>query len=150
MDKLVETIRSRIKDAMKARRDVEKTILRLALGEVQTAEARGGDSLGDADVEKILRKLVKSNLETIEVTQAEDRKAELQEEVVVLESLLPKRLNEAEVVAALASVADAIVAAKADGPAMGVAMKALKSTGVSVDGKIVSAAVRKIRAAASA
>jgi uncharacterized protein YqeY len=146
MSKLVETIRARVKDAMKARRDVEKTVLRVALGEVQSEEVRRGSSLDDGEVAKILRKLVKSNRETIAVTEDAARKAELEEEVVVLESLLPKRLTEDEVVDALGPVADDIRGAKADGPAMGIAMKHLKSTGAAVDGKVVNAAVRKLRA----
>lgn len=146
MSKLVETMRARVKEAMKARREVEKTILRVALGEVQSEEVRHNTTLDDAAVEKILRKLVKSNRETIEVTTDEARRAELTEEVTILESVLPKQMSEDEVVAALAAVADDIRAAKADGPAMGVAMKHLKSTGAAVDGKVVSAAVRKLRA----
>ena len=146
MSKLVETIRARSMDAMKARRDVEKTILRLALGEVQTEEARSGETLGDDAVEKILRKLVKSNRETIEATTDAERVAELQEEVTVLESLLPKLLGEVEVIAMLEPVADAIRGAGGDGQATGVAMKHLKSSGASVNGKVVSAAVRKMRA----
>jgi uncharacterized protein YqeY len=143
---LVETIRARVKEAMKARREVEKTILRLALGEVQTEEARRGSTLSDDEVEKILRKLVKSNTETIGMTEDAARKAELQEELVILESILPKTMGADEVVAALAPVADAIKGAAGDGPATGIAMKHLKSTGATVDGKTVSEAVRKMRA----
>jgi uncharacterized protein YqeY len=145
MANLVETIRARITVAMKARKNVEKTILRLALGEVQTAEARGAE-LDDGDVEKILRQLVMSNRETIEATDDADLVAELQEEITVLESLLPKRMGADEVAEALAPVADAIRGAQADGPAMGIAMKHLKSSGAAVDGKVVSAAVKKLRA----
>jgi hypothetical protein len=43
-------------------------------------------------------------------------------------------------------VKDDIVAAGNDGQATGVAMKLLKSKGAAVDGKTVSAAVRKMRA----
>lgn len=143
---LVDQIRARVKEAMKARREVEKTILRLALGEVQTEEARRGATLSDADVEKILRKLVKSNVETIAATDDPARKAELSEEVSILESILPKTLGEDDVIAALASVADAIKSAGGDGPATGIAMKHLKASGATVDGKTVSAAVRKLRA----
>lgn len=146
MSKLVETMRARVKEAMKARREVEKTILRVALGEVQSEEVRNNTTLDDAAVEKILRKLVKSNTETIAATDDAERNAELKAENEVLESLLPKRMTEDEVVAALGPVADDIRAAKADGAAMGLAMKHLKSTGAAVDGKVVSAAVRKLRA----
>ena len=42
-------------------------------------------------------------------------------------------------------VTDAIKGAKADGPAMGIAMKTLKSTGAAVEAPDVNAAVKKIR-----
>ena len=48
-------------------------------------------------------------------------------------------------VAALASVQDAIKAAGNDGQATGVAMKELKKLGAVVNGKDVSAAVKKLR-----
>ena len=64
----------------------------------------------------------------------------------MLAALLPRALTEEEVVEALGDVSDAIRAAKGDGPAMGIAMKALKSTGASVEAPTVGAAVRRIRA----
>ncbi len=142
---LLDTIRARVKEAMKARREIEKTILRLVLGEVQTEEARRSATLDDGEVEKILRKLVKSNTETLEATEDAARRAELEEELTILESLLPKTLGEDDVVAALAAVADDIRGAKGDGPATGIAMKHLKVSGATVDGKVVAGAVRKLR-----
>jgi uncharacterized protein YqeY len=73
-------------------------------------------------------------------------KAILEEENVVLETLLPKTLDASEVIAALATVSEAILAAGGDGQATGVAMKHLKSSGAVVDGKTVSTAVRAMRA----
>ena len=143
---LSEEIRTRMKAAMKAGRVVEKEILRVCIGEITTEEARHGTAMEDAGVEKILRKLLKSNRETLAATTDATDKANLEEECTVLESLLPKQLGEDEVVAALAGVADAIKGAAGDGPAMGIAMKHLKQAGATVDGKTVGAAVRKIRA----
>lgn len=142
---LTETIRARMKDAMKARRNVEKEILRVCLGEITTEEARSGEPMSDAAVEKILRKLLKSNVETLKATEDEEQRATIAEENAILESLLPKQLTEAEIVEALAPVADAIESAAGDGPATGIAMKHLKQRGAAVDGKTVSAAVKKIR-----
>lgn len=141
---LIDEIRSRVTAAMKARNTIEKEILRVALGEIQTEEARGA-KLDDAAVERILRKLVKSNQETAAASSDPETKSTLAEENRVLESLLPQMLGEEEIIAALAEVADAIVAAKADGPATGVAMKLLKSKGLAVDGRTVGAAVAKMR-----
>ena len=147
---LVDIIKDRIRQAMLQKNALERDFLRVALGELQTAESRGGE-LSDPDVEKILRKMVKSNTETLEVIQADPAKAEavatLHEERAILDSLLPKTLSPAEIEAALAPVADAIRAATQDGPATGIAMKHLKGSGAQVDGKDVAAAVKQLRAA---
>jgi len=142
---LSDEIRARMKAAMKARNTVEKEILRVAIGEITTIEAREGKALEDAEVHKILRKLVKSNRDTIALVDDGEGKVSLEQEITVLESLLPKQLGEEEVVAALADVADAIKAANAAGPAMGIAMKHLKQSGAAVDGRVVSAAINKMR-----
>ena len=64
---LVDEIKRRITAAMKAGNTIEKDILRLAYGEVQTAEARGTSVTDDA-VAAIVRKLIKSNEETLTAT----------------------------------------------------------------------------------
>ena len=143
---LAQEIKRRMMAAMKARQTVEKEILRLVLGEIQTEEARRGSELSDEEITRIIRKLVKSNRETIGATVDVEAKATLEAENVVLETLLPKMLDESEIIEALAPVREAIMAAGNDGQATGVAMKHLKPSGAPVDGKTVSAAVRAIRA----
>jgi uncharacterized protein YqeY len=143
---LAKEIKQRMFAAMKAKSTVEKEILRVALGEIDTQSSRSGKDLTDDEVVAVLRKLVKSNHESIKVLADEARKAELQQEIEVLETLLPKTLDADAIVAALEPVADAIKGAGNDGQATGVAMKHLKSSGAAVEGKTVAAAVRKIRA----
>lgn len=142
---LRDEIKARMLAAMKAKRPVEKGILRVALGEVQTAEARAGDEASDAAVEKILRKLLKS-IEESRAAASGAAADELAQEAEVLQSLLPQTLTPDEIATALAPVREAILAAGNDGQATGVAMKHLKSSGASVEGKDVSAAVRAMRA----
>jgi len=141
---LKEEIQSRIREAMKAKRTIEREILGVALGEIQTVEARQGD-LSEEGAAAIVRKLVKSNRETIEAGPLAEQKAILEQEIAVLESLLPKAMGQEEIVAALAGVADAIRGAASDGQATGIAMKALKSEGATVDGKTVAGAVKRMR-----
>ena len=62
---LSEQIRKRMLEAMKAGRDVEKSVLRVALGEIQSSESRTGNTLDDEGAAAVLRKLVKSNTDTI-------------------------------------------------------------------------------------
>jgi uncharacterized protein YqeY len=138
-------IQSRIRAAMKARKTVEREILGVALGEIQTAEARKGE-LTEEETAAFVKKLVKSNRETIEAGPDAERKAILEEEIAILESLLPKAMGPDEIVAALASVSDAIRAASNDGQATGIAMKTLKAQGAPVDGKAVAEAVKRMRA----
>ena len=142
---LVDEIKRRITVAMKAGKTVEKEILRVALGEIQTAEARGTATTDDSAA-AVVRKLIKSNEETLAATTSEADKRTLAEENVVLASLLPKSLGAAEIVEALAGLRDALRAAGNDGQATGIAMKHLKSTGAIVNGKDVTEAVKKIRA----
>ena len=142
---LVDEIKRRITAAMKAGNTIEKDILRLAYGEVQTAEARG-TAVNDESVAAIVRKLVKSNEETITATADGEARRVLVEENVVLASLLPKSMGVADIVEALAPVRDAIKAAGNDGQATGAAMKYLKASGAVVNGKDVTEAVKQIRA----
>jgi uncharacterized protein YqeY len=143
---LIAEIREQMVAALKAKEAVRKDILKTALGELQTAEARGGGALDDEAAQKVLRKLIKSIDESLDVVRDEATRSKLAEEKAVLLELLPKQLSVEEIVAALAEQRDAIVAAKADGPAMGIAMKHLKSSGAEVDGKDVTAAVKSMRA----
>jgi uncharacterized protein YqeY len=143
---LVETIRKRVTEAMKAGDAVAKDVLRVALGEIQTAEARAARALTDDEAVAVVRKLIKSNEETLGMTEAAERKALLVKETEVLRSLLPAAPSMDDLVAALAPVRDAVRAAKSDGQAIGVAMKHLKGAGLSAGGADVAEAVKRVRA----
>ncbi len=142
---LSEEIKKRVLAAMKAGRTLEKEILRVALGEIQTQEARVAKSMSDEEVAAIVRKLVKNNQETLAASESAEQKEQLAQEIAVLESLLPAALGVDEIVVALAPVVEALKAAGNDGQATGVAMKHLKSVGAVVTGKEVTAAVKKLR-----
>jgi uncharacterized protein len=142
---LVDDIKKRMFSAMKAGKTVEKEILRVCLGEITTAEARAEKSFSDEDVQAILRKLVKSNREALDAAESKETRTELEEELTVLESLLPRSLGVDEIVSALEPVAGAIRGAAAPGPAMGIAMKHLKATGANAESKVVSEAVTRLR-----
>jgi uncharacterized protein len=142
---ILDELKARMNEAMRSKDEVAKNIYRLAYSEMQLASARSGKDVSDDEANAILKKLVKSNEETLAVaTEAAQREA-LAREIALLTAMLPKTLGVPEIVAALAPVADAIKAAGNDGQATGVAMKHLKSTGASVDGKTVAAAVKQIR-----
>lgn len=142
---LLEQIKAQMFSAMKAGKTVEKEILKVAMGEITTDAARAERKGDDAEAQAILKKLVKSNEESIAASQDETQKATLRAEIEVLNAFLPKSLGVAEIVTALAPVTEAVKAAGNDGQATGVAMKHLKGLGAEVNGKDVSAAVRQLR-----
>ena len=143
---LIDEIKTRMTRAMRERDDVVRNILGLAVGEIQTAEARANRALGDDEATAVVRKLLKSNEETLSLTSADDaRAAVLRREIETLAALLPKSLTVAQIVETLAPVADAIRAAKSDGQAMGVAMKHLKAAGAVAGASDVQQALKQVR-----
>ncbi|MGH7294317.1 MAG: GatB/YqeY domain-containing protein [Polyangiaceae bacterium] len=142
---ILDELKARMNEAMRGKDDVAKNIYRLAYSETQLASARSGKAVSEDEVIAILKKLVKSNEETLAVASDAVQKDALAREIALLAALLPKALDVPEIVAALAPVADAIRAAGNDGQATGVAMKQLKAAGASVDGKAVAAAVKQMR-----
>ena len=143
---LADEIKKRMLEALKARDTVTREVLGVALGEIQTNAARAGKDASDEEAAAVLRKLVKSNQETLAQATDPEQRTTLEREIQILEGLLPKTLGADEIAALLAPVADEIRAAKNDGQATGVAMKHLKASGANVSGKDVSEAVRKLRA----
>jgi uncharacterized protein YqeY len=120
------------------------------LGDIATAEARSGKEVLDSEVEKLLRKMVESNTETLTQLQSHNRAqdpqvAVLERENAFIKSLLPETLDAAAIIQALAPVQAEILSAKNDGQATGLAMKHLKSLSLNVQGQDVSAAVKRIR-----
>jgi uncharacterized protein YqeY len=142
---ILDELRARMNEAMRGKDVVAKNIYRLAYSETQLASARSGKDVNDDEVVAILKKLVKSNEETLAVATEPAQREPLAREIALLTAMLPKTLGVPEIVAALAPVGGAIQAAGNDGQATGVAMKHLKSTGASVDGKTVAAAVKQMR-----
>ncbi len=144
---LVDEIKKRVVQAMKDNDTVAKDILRLALGEIQTSEARSGRPATEEEAVGALRKLVKSNEETLSMSTDDAQKATLLREIALLGAFLPATMTTEAILAALAPVKDAIVAAKSEGQATGVAMKHLKSTGATVSGNDVGVAIKQLRGA---
>ncbi|MHC4996459.1 MAG: GatB/YqeY domain-containing protein [Planctomycetota bacterium] len=142
---LFDDIKARMIKAMKEKDTATRDILRLAMGEIQTVENREGKTPDNAQQVKIVRKIIKSNEETIGLSKDEDARARLTQENETLASLLPQTLNVDQVVEALTGVVEDIRAANNDGQATGVAMKTLKASGAAVDGGTVAQAVKQIR-----
>jgi uncharacterized protein YqeY len=55
---LLDDIKKRVGEAIKAKNDVEREVLRLTLGELQTLEARNGHPATDDEAAQVIRKLI--------------------------------------------------------------------------------------------
>jgi uncharacterized protein len=143
---LVDDIKKRAAAAVKQGDTVTRDVLRLALGEIQTAEARKNEPASEEEAAAALRKLIKSNEETLTaLPEGDERIAVLKREIEVLSSLAPAQLSVPQIIEALAAQVAAIKAAGNDGQATGIAMKHLKASGADVKGTDVGVAVKQIR-----
>jgi len=144
---LQETIKKQIIEAMKAKDTLARDVLRVLQGDIEMHHTRTGEHMTEDQAQKVVRKLIKSNNETLAAKPDAAAVEKLNKEIVILEALLPRTLGVDEIVAALAPVQSDIQAAGNDGQATGVAMKHLKPQDLAVEGKDVSAAVKQIRSA---
>jgi uncharacterized protein YqeY len=142
---LLDEIKARMFKAMKSGATVEKEILRVAVGEITTEAARPGRQGSDDEAAAILRKLIKSNDETLSSATDDAQRSTLAQENEVLASFLPKNLTLEQILAALAPVVAQIKSAGSDGQATGIAMKQLKLGQAVVTGKDVAIAVKQLR-----
>ena len=150
MSTLLDTLKSKLTESRRASRAVELGVLQVVLGDASMIEARAGHKATDDEVEKIVRKTMLGNQETIGILEQKGlvggaNHTKLSAENVFLQTLLPDTLSVAQIEGHLGEVADALRSAKNDGQATGVAMKHLKPKGLRVLGDDVSAAVKKIR-----
>jgi uncharacterized protein YqeY len=149
---LKDVVREKFEQAKRSGNREEKNLLSVILGDIATGEARSGKELPDSEVEKLLRKMVESNTETLAQLKAHNRAqdpqvAVLEREIAILQALVPQTLDVDAITSALAPIHADLRSAKNDGQATGLAMKHLKGLSLNVQGQDVSAAVKRIRAA---
>lgn len=141
-----EKLTQSLKEAMKAKDELRKRVVRMALSAIKNAEIEKRAELEAPDVLAILQKEVKARHETIEgAKQAgrDDLIGEAEAEIAVLEEYLPKGLTREELVEL---VKEAIAEAGATSPKeMGLVMKVLmpKIRG-RADGKEANQIVREL------
>ena len=147
---LEKQIQSDMVAAMKAKETVRLAALRgikAAILLARTSEGSGGE-VSDADIVRIIGKLVKQRKESAEI-YAQQNRPELAEnelaEATAMEVYLPKQLSEAETESELAKIIAEVGASQPSdmGKVMGVATKRLAGQ---ADGKLISAIVRKLLA----
>ena len=145
---LEKRIQADMVSAMKAKETVRLAALRgikAAILLSKTAEGGNGE-ISDADIVKIIGKLVKQRKESAEIYSQQNR-PELAEnelaEASAMEVYLPKQLSEAEVEAELGKIIAETGASKMSdmGKVMGIATKRLAGQ---ADGKMISTLVKKL------
>jgi uncharacterized protein YqeY len=144
---LHDDLKARVNAAVKAGDAATRDTLRTVLGEAQMEALRRKGDVTDDVVLGVVRKGVAGLKETIPLAKKGGRDTAAQEtELALLEALLPKAWDREAITAALAAVRDELRAAKNDGQAMGVAMKALKAQGAATTPDDVKAVVAAMRA----
>ena len=91
---LKEKIKKDFMEAMKNRETLRKNLLSVVISEVQTIEQNQGvENLSDEEITKILNKTVKS----LKETNASFPSEQTAEELLIVESYLPKQMTEDEI-----------------------------------------------------
>lgn len=136
---IINTIREQIKTAMFAKDSATLGLLRLVLG---TAQQDGNES--DVNVEAILRKMIKSNQQTIDYIKYDhDLTLSLTKENTLLDSFLPKSMSVEDIKSYITENSLDVKSQSNVGAAVGVVMKGLK--GKTVQGGDVKKAIEEIR-----
>ena len=146
---IIDDIKTQIKEGMKARDSAKTGLLRLILGQAQ----QDGDE-GDKNVEAIIRKMIKNNNQTAEsmresgVTEviggSMPAAALISAENDLMETFIPKSMTVGDIKSFISDNDINVQGAPNQGAAMGLVMKALKSSGATVQGSDVKTAVSDI------
>jgi uncharacterized protein YqeY len=145
---LVEELRAKLKEAMRGGAEGPKGILRVVLGEVSTLEGRQG-KVSDEEVRNLVKKMIASNNEVIGITSRDPARAAqtatLEGENRYLLTLLPGLLTGEALRQKIEPLAEQIRAAKNEGQATGVVIRALKQEGADFLGDEVKRLVAELR-----
>ena len=141
-----ERLNQDLKDAMRAKDEVRKRTIRMALAAIKNAEIDHQTELSEPEILGILQKELKSRIETIEGAEKagrDDLIAEANREIAVLEEYLPQALSPAELEAIVTeSIAEIKATSMRDlGRVMQAVMPTVRGR---ADGKDVNQIVRKL------
>lgn len=147
---IIDNIRNSIKESMKAKESDKVALLRLVIG---TAQQDGDES--DLAIDKIIRKIIKSNKETLQALQDQslqndesgnsiisDNVSNLLLQNNILESFIPKTMTIEDIVKFITK--ENIEITGNEGKVMGNVIKALKSIGLSAQGSDVKSAIKQL------
>ncbi|MBN1977388.1 MAG: GatB/YqeY domain-containing protein [Anaerolineae bacterium] len=146
---LKERLQNDLKDALRARDERRKLVIRMALTVITNAEVEHGGDLDDPGVAAVLQKEARQRQDTIAELRQTDRSdllAKEEAELAILEEYLPKLLSRDEIVAEARQVVAEMGATGMGqmGPVMSALMSKLKGR---VDGRLVNEVVREVLSA---
>ena len=146
---LRETIDSDLKEAMRNREALKRTVLRTMLSEIRNAEINSQTTLDDEGIISVLTKQVQQRKDSVEAYEAANRQdlvAKETEEINIISVYLPDQLPQEEIEQIIDSAISQSGAASLDdmGKIMGLVMPQVRGR---ADGKIVNTIVTsKLRA----
>jgi uncharacterized protein len=146
---LKERLQDDLKDALRARDERRKSVIRMALTVITNAEVEHGGDLDDPGVAAVLQKEARQRQDAIAELRQTDRSdllAKEEAELAILEEYLPKLLSRDEIVAEARQVVAELGATGMGqmGPVMSALMSKLKGR---VDGRLVNEVVRELLSA---
>jgi len=145
MANFFETITKDIGDAMKSRNMADLSVLRMLKAALMNKEVEKGRALDETESLQVLSSLVKQRRDSIEQFRAGGRNElaeKEQAEILVLERYQPPAAGEAEVAAAIEAAMLETGATSAKEMGKVIAAAKIKLTGLTVDGKALSDAVK--------
>ena len=146
---LRETLDSDLKEAMRNKEALKRTVLRTMLSEIRNAEINSQTTLDDEGIISVLTKQVqqrKDSVEAYEAANREDLVAKETEEINIISVYLPEQLPQEEIEQIIDSAISQSGASSLDdmGKIMGLVMPQVRGR---ADGKIVNTIVTsKLRA----
>jgi uncharacterized protein YqeY len=97
---LKDRLQSDLRDAIRARDERRKAVIRMSLTAIGYAEVEAGGDLDEAAIAAVLQKQARQRRETLEELRAAERLEQLardEEELAILESYLPKLMTRVEI-----------------------------------------------------
>ena len=146
---LKQQLRKDLKEALRARDESRKSVIRMALAAIVYAEVEHGGELDDADVVAVLQKEARQRRDTVAELRQADRPgllADEEAELEILERYLPRLLSREEIAEEACEVIAEVGATGMGqmGPVMRQMMSRLKGR---ADGRVVNEVVRELLSA---
>ncbi len=142
---LRETLNSDLKQAMRNKEALKRTVLRTMLSEIRNAEINSQTTLDDEGIISVLTKQVQQRKDSVEAYEAANRQDLVEKETAeinIISVYLPEQLPQEEVERIIEDVISQSGSSSLDdmGKVMGLVMPQVKGR---ADGKIVNAIVTK-------